>query len=77
MIQRLHDSHFQKKFLLLLFIKGRFLYLFGRSQYSCVFRFNLTNFPKTTSSNLPDDLVVIKIVPFLHFDKVIPFDLYL
>ena len=74
MVKRLHDSHLSKKFLLLVLIQRSFFYFFGCSENSIILGSNLINSSEASSSDLFQNDVVIKVVSFFHFDKIIPFN---
>ena len=77
MVKWLHNSHLSKQFLMLLLRQWRFLNFFSSTHQTSIFRFYLINFTESSSSNLSEDLIIIKIVSFLHLDEIVPLDFYL
>jgi hypothetical protein len=74
MVQRLHDRHLSKQLLMLLLRQRRFLNFFSSTHETGIFRLDFINLAEPPTSYLAEDLIVIKVVSFLHLYEIIPFD---
>ena len=75
MIKRHHDDHFLEKFLELGFVELRLFDSFGGSVQTCVPGFDFVDTAKASAANFLENGVILKIIDFFHFDKLIPLDL--
>ena len=74
MIERHHDGHFFEKFLELRFVELRLLNSFGGSVQACVPSFDFVDTTEASSAYFLDNGVIVEIIDFFHFDKLIPLD---
>ena len=74
MVQRLHNRHLSKQLLMLLLRQRRFLNFFSSTHETGIFRLDFINLAEPPTSYLAEDLIIIKVVSFLHLYEIIPFD---
>jgi hypothetical protein len=75
MIKRHHDDHFFEKFLELGFVELRLFDSFGGSVQTCVPGLDFVDTAEASAADFLENGVILKIIDFFHFDKIIPLDL--